>query len=200
MPSRIADLRPHYPLLLSIGAALLTGLIALQQLSRAASLADTLSSKHAQYSAEQVDARRILALREAPQRATDRRTPHDQLVARIDQALRQAGIGGDRLRSVWPEPARRMAGSDYKELVTRLAIEDITCQQAIAFCHHLMRADPSLRVTGLRLLNRKASGPNWDVEIDVSYLLFAPGKAMSAIPAQASVVGNPDSVSGISLY
>lgn len=176
MPAKLADLRPHYPLVLAIAAAVLTGLLALQQFCRLRSAADTLAVQRAQRDRQQQDAGRILALRDAPQRATDRRTPHDQLVERIDQALRRAGIAGERLRSVWPEPARRLADSDYKELVTRLSIEDATCQQVVAFGYHLMRADSSLQVTGLRLLNRKPAGPAWDAEIDVSYLLFAPAK------------------------
>ena len=64
MPARIADLRPHYPLLLSVAVAVLTGLIALQQLAKATSQADTVSSKLAQCVAEQQDARKVLSLRQ----------------------------------------------------------------------------------------------------------------------------------------
>jgi hypothetical protein len=154
---------------------ILSGMIAWQQHAALASAQSTYLTKQAQVASMQADARQLGWLRTAPQRATDRRLPHEQLAAEIEEACKRASIPAGALVSIWPESPKRLAHSDYQELTTRLGLEQVSLQQIVAFAYHLQSIDSSLNLAEIRLTSQKGEDTSWDVELCISYLLFAPG-------------------------
>lgn len=161
--------------LTGVGVLLVTTvLVAWSQRSALESARSTYQTKRTQLVSMQADARRLEYLRTAPQRATDRRLPHEQLAAEIEEACQRAAIPTQALASIWPDAPRRLPQSDYQELSTRLSFEQVNLQQMAAFVHHLQTIDPSLSLAEFRLTGRRGDTAGWDVELSISYLVFAP--------------------------
>lgn len=159
-----------------------------------AELASSRSTCHTQLAhlaAMQADAARIERLRAAPRQATDRQRPHDELAAQIEQAGQRAGLGATALASLWPETPQRLPQSDYPELTTRLGFEDVDLQKITAFAYHLQVLDASLQVTQLRLTAPRADTNHWDVELSITYSIYAPrGSASTSLVAGNLVRAN----------
>lgn len=113
-------------------------------------------------------------LRSEPRRATERQLPHDQLVALIERAMKQAALPPTSLSSVWPDPPRRIPDQDYLELNTRLQFDRVQLEEFIPFVYSLGKLDTSLRASSLRLLAGQNDRAHWDAELMISYLIYSP--------------------------
>lgn len=161
-------------LVLIAGVAAMCALLCRLEGSRLASARSALATKTTRLAEVRRDLQRIRALQTAPRRATDRRMPHDALIAIIDQSQRSAGVDAKSLSSVWPESPRRVGQSDYLRLTTRLSFERVTLEQVARFVHVLNAADRSLTLTSVRLLSQQYAQPFWDAELAVTYSIYAP--------------------------
>ncbi len=165
---------PRDRLAIAVGLAALCGLVCWLEWRSLASASDSLAVKRTRLAAVRTDIDRILSLQHAPRQATDRRMPHDALIAMIDQSLRPAGLDPRTLTSVWPESPRRRGASDYLQLTTRLNFEKVTLEQITRFAHHLDATDASLHLTSVRILSQQHAAKLWDVELAVAYRIYAP--------------------------
>ena len=52
--------------------------------------------------------------------------------------------------------------------------DSLTLHQLAAFAHNLRANDPTLRISAVSLTNRHSDRPDFDVEVAVSYLVYAP--------------------------
>ena len=90
--SRLARWQPDSPrdrLAIAVGLAALCGSVCWLEWRALASASDSLAIKRTRLAAVRSDIDRILTLQQAPRQATDRRMPHDALIAMIDQSLRK---------------------------------------------------------------------------------------------------------------
>ena len=123
----------------------------------------------------QIDAQRIAALRDRPQQATDRQRPNDELLAQVEHALKTAGVPVQLWQDSIPQPAQRLPQSPYQRYGTRLYFEAVTIEQVVRFACTLLAADPSLAVSSLHLVAPVQADPTtWNVDLTVSYLVYAP--------------------------
>lgn len=53
-------------------------------------------------------------------------------------------------------------------------MEGASLRELAAFIHHLQANDPTLRASAINLTNRKSDTPDYDVDLAVSYLVYAP--------------------------
>lgn len=121
------------------------------------------------------DATQIAKLRIAPRLAAERERPNDELMAQIQGALTAAEVRLDHWLGHDPAPAVRVPKTPYKQLAVRLTLADLTLRQLVQFAFHLTRADATLSVPYLRLTAPKDAGKGtWDVDLKVSYLIYAP--------------------------
>jgi hypothetical protein len=121
------------------------------------------------------DAARIVRLRSAPRLAAERERPSDELLGQVRSALSAAEVPLERWIGHDPSPAVRVPKTPYKQLAVRLTLEDLTLRQLVQFAFHLTQSDATLSVPYLRLTAPKDVGKGtWDVDMKVSYLIFAP--------------------------
>lgn len=135
---------------------------------------DTYAAALRQLNQMRTDAGRIKAQRHSPQAAVSRTRPNEELLGQVEQALSAAGIDRGKWHDSIPQPLVRLPKSDYKRLATRLYFEAVTLKRLAAFAHHLRLEDPTLRVSAVNLINRNTESPEFDVDLAVSYLVFAP--------------------------
>lgn len=172
------DPRPHWNrrtrLTLAAAIAALAAMGCWLEWSALRSARHSLSAAHCRLATVRNDVARITALQSVPHRATERRLPHEALVAVIDQARNRATLDARALTSIWPEPPRRLGRSDYLTLATRLHFEKVPLDRLTRFAHALQSIDASLRLTAVRLLSQQHPGLLWDAELTVTYLIYAP--------------------------
>jgi hypothetical protein len=141
-----------------------------------------LGAQTAALSRMQTDARAMLTLRAAPQRATDRRKPNEELLSQIARALEQANVPQRLWQDSIPQTPRRTGDGAYQSMSTRLYFEAIALRQLTEFVHRLLAADPTLSLGAIRIAdprgeNRPSSAPEdatWNAEVTVTYLIYAP--------------------------
>lgn len=156
------------------GLLALVGLLCWSQWRALASTKDTYATALRQLDQMRIDKERIEKLRRTPRTATSRTRPNEELLAQIEQSLEAAGIDRAKWHDSVPQPAVRLPRSDYKRMTTRLYFEAITVKQLAAFAHHLQSSDPTLHVSAVNLTNRHTDRPDFDVDLAVSYLVYAP--------------------------
>lgn len=143
----------------------------------------SLANRTASISRMRADASMIATLQSGPQRAVDREKPNDELLAQIEAALHEAGVPRKLWQDSIPQPPQREKDSDYIRLATRLVFERISLQQVAGFANQLLFADPTIRVSSVRLHadSRKpavSSGvARWNVELVTAYLVYEPQDA-----------------------
>ena len=135
---------------------------------------DTLTVARGQLTRMRADVAAIMTLRDRPRSAVGRTRPHETLLAQVEQALSASQIDRSHWRDSIPQPPVRLPKSDFRRMTTSLELESITMRQIATFAHELKTNDPTLGVTGLRLTNRHEDRPEFDVEVDISYLVYAP--------------------------
>jgi hypothetical protein len=175
---RPVEKNPRLRLLVVGLAVLIAALLAWLQGRATASAADTFRVARNQLVQTRDDAQVIRQLRRTPMTAAARARTNQDLLAQVEKALAAAGVDRTLWQDSVPQPPTRIPNSDYLKVTTRLYFEDLTLQKVAAFSHHLRAVDPTLTVSAVGLSNRRGEGPGFDVELGVSYLVFAPGAAV----------------------
>ena len=127
-----------------------------------------------QLSRMQADADAIIALRRKPVAAASRSRPNEELLAHVERSLGVAEIDHDKWRDSIPQPVSRRPGSDYRRHTTRIILSEVTLKQLAAFAHSLTADDPTLHASAITISNRKEESEHFDVDLAMSYLVFAP--------------------------
>jgi hypothetical protein len=124
---------------------------------------------------EQV-ANRIAALRSKPVIAGSVSLPADNLSRRIEAAVRGAGVAGDDLASIEPDPASRIGDSSYLEKPTTIQLRNVSLTQVAQLLCALAGDAGGLRVKSLRLTTppQEQSENLWSCEFTLSYLIYSP--------------------------
>ena len=139
-----------------------------------ASTRSTVDSSLVQLQTMSDDAQRILTLQKSPQSAVGQARTSQELLHQVERALSSANID----RSLWsdsvPQAAVRLPGTDYQRAGVRLYFGGLTLQQLTGFAYRLHLDDPTLGVSALNLINRDQESAKFDVDVMVSYLVFAP--------------------------
>jgi hypothetical protein len=121
------------------------------------------------------DVARIELLRHAPHLAVERQRPNDELLAKVQEAIGDADLPTESWVGNDPQPPVRIPRSPYKRLSVRLVFEEITLRHLVQFAYHLTEADATLSIPHFRLSAPRAqSGETWNVDMTVSYLIYAP--------------------------
>ena len=108
--------------------------------------------------------------------AEERERRSAEVIGPIEQAARAAGIPGDRLVRITPVPPRRIDDSAYKEKPTQTILKRVTLEALVRMLHRLAQADQPLHPAAVRLSapSREDTGPLWNAEILLSYLIYEP--------------------------
>ena len=168
------------PLELRQRAVLLAGVLVIAcmvcwlQWRALASAKDTYRVAVQQLTQIRTDAARIQALQRVPKTATSRERTNDEPLAQVQRSLTAAGIDRSQWHDSIPQPPRRLPQSEYTTHATRLYLEGVRLREFAAFIHHLHVDDPTLRASAINLTNRKSDMPDYDVDLAVSYLVYAP--------------------------
>jgi hypothetical protein len=124
---------------------------------------------------------RIRALQNKPSLVGTHDLRPTELTKRIEDAATQAGIPGERLVRVWPEQARRVGNSLYKETPTQVLLRGVSIQQVVTLLHALSSGDGAIGAGGLQVRALRVIAPRegersegWTVETTVSYLVYSP--------------------------
>jgi len=128
----------------------------------------------AQLARMRADADEIIALRQRPVAAASRSRPNEELLAHVERSLAAAGINHAQWRDSIPQPVARKLGGDYRRHTTRIILSDITLKQLAALTHNLTANDPTLHASAITISNRNEETEHFDVDLAVSYLVFAP--------------------------
>lgn len=128
-------------------------------------------------------ATQITELRERPSVAGTRERQTSETATEIERAAAVAKIEvAQSLVSISPELPRRVGDTAYKEAPTQIVLTGITLRQLVAFLSALAMADNGLQARSLRLTApRDDLGDRWTVDVTVSYLIYAPRTADSAL-------------------
>lgn len=156
------------------GLTVLLAGICLIQVRALASAQDTYQTQLAQLATMHSDAAAILTLRSKPRSAMMQTRASQDVLAQVEQALKAADIDRAAWRDSIPQLPRRVAGTDYKEVVTRLYFEKLSLQQLAGFSHHLRQIDRTLTLSTVNLSGKTYATPEYDVDVGVSYRVFAP--------------------------
>ncbi len=166
---------PRTALLVAVAVCSLIGLAAWLHWRSANSARDTHEVQSAALIRMRQDMRRIVALRDTPQQATDRERPNEELLAQIEAAMKTAGVPASCWQDSIPQPVQRLPQSPYQRFSTRLYFEDVTLEQTLHFAHAILAADASLAVSALRLsAPARDETMVWNVDLAVSYLVYSP--------------------------
>lgn len=157
-----------------VGLLAVAGMFGWLQWRVLASTRDTYATALGQLNQMRTDARRIETLRETPRAAVGRSRANEELLAQVEQSLAAAGMDRTKWHDSIPQPPVRLSNSDYKRLSTRLYFEDVTLKELAAFAYDLQSSDPTLRVSAVNLTNRHPDSPEFDVDVAISYRVFAP--------------------------
>ena len=112
--------------------------------------------------------------------ADDEAMASQELSRRINQALRQARLRQEALKSKDPKMARREAGSPYLLMPTALVLQNVSLREVATFLHVLTEDSP-LKVRDLRLrgVRDEATEDVWTADVTVTYLVYAPVESRS---------------------
>lgn len=141
------------------------------------SLERSVTAGTAALSRMQSDADAIIRMQQAPKRAVDEVRANEELLSQIDQALSIARVPKDTWRDSVPQTPRRDADGQFVIYTTRLYFEGMELRQMVALAHALLDNDPILSISALQLTaNDRVKGRDavWNVEIAVTYRLYAP--------------------------
>jgi len=127
-------------------------------------------------------ASRIQGSRNKPNLAEAQELQLAVLARQVELAAKAALIAPDRVARIWPEPARRVEDTVYKEKPTQILLKDVSMRQIVVFLHTLTTSTSGLWAKSLRL--SASRGPeiqdSWSAEVVVTYLIYAPPKAVQA--------------------
>ena len=139
------------------------------------------SRENAQAAAEDLNACRHLAsaletLRRRPNFAGAEEMQLAVLAQQIEAAGRNASLPSGSITRIWPEPARRVGETVYKEKPTQIAVKNVSMRQLVTFLYNLSAGSNGLSVNSLRLTAPRGQDNQdvWSVEATVNYLIYSP--------------------------
>ncbi len=156
------------------GLAALTAGLCVLQVRTLASAQDTYQTQVTELATMRADAGAILTLRNKPRSAAMQTRPNQDVLAQVENALKTSAIDRSSWRDSIPQLPRRVAGTDYKEVTTRLYFEKLSLQQLAAFAQNLRQIDGTLTLSMINLSGRTYATPEYDVDVGVSYRVYAP--------------------------
>lgn len=163
------------PLAIVVSGALLLGMWLWLETRSLASKHDSHAALVRQVEEMNADMLAVRRLRAAPRLATERQRPNDELLAEVRSAMDRSHMPAERWVGNDPSRPVRLPRTPYKRLSTRLAFEDVTLQELVTLSFFLVKHNPALRVSSVRLSAPvTAKAKNWSAELTVSYLIFAP--------------------------
>ena len=118
----------------------------------------------------------IERIRRRPRKADDAERLSTETTGRIEKAARSAGIAGDRLLRITPEPPQRLGDTVYKEKPTQVLLKNVTLKQLTWFVHALTSGADPLHARSIRLAapRREDTSQSWSAEIALTYLIYDP--------------------------
>lgn len=122
-------------------------------------------------------AQRIAQARHKPDLAGADEIETSVLVKQLEAAAKKANLPSAAIVRVWPEPARRLGDSVYKEKTTQIVLRNVTLQQATGLLSGVSLGSRNLYTKSLRITAPRdsSSGSNtWAVEAVIAYLVYSP--------------------------
>lgn len=118
----------------------------------------------------------IRRARNRPRVAAEAATRPSATTAQIEAAATTAGLPSDRLVRIFPEPARRLGDTVYKEKPTQVILRNVTLEQLVALAHGLIDGDQPLHSKSIRISAPSAQDTfdNWHAELVFTYLIYEP--------------------------
>ena len=100
----------------------------------------------------------------------------EELSHQIESAAQKASIPPQSIVRIWPEPARRVGESVYKEKPTQVLLKKVTMQQVAGFLYTLTGEGDALSAKSIRLTPlQDDKGANlWTADVSVSYFVYDP--------------------------
>lgn len=147
------------------------------------SLRSTYATCLAETAQMQADAAKIASLQQAPRAATGRTRANEVLLAAVENALDSSGIDRAKWQDSVPQAPVRPAQSDYRKHSTRLYLEDVDLKELAGFVRSIQTSDPTLRLSSLHLVNRVRDSGDYDIDLALSYLVYAPQAQATASAA-----------------
>lgn len=138
------------------------------------SVQDTVSTAGDRLLQMKTDAAAIQALRQAPETASDRARTNQELLGVVEQSLSAANISRENWQDSVPQPPRPVPNSPYRRATTRLYLDRLSLQQLAALSFDLQRRDETLSVSAIEVTRHAQESGVYDVELAVSYLIYAP--------------------------
>lgn len=139
------------------------------------SVRDTVSTASAQLAEMRTDAAAIRSLRQVPKTASDRARTSQELLGVVEQSLRAANIDRANWQDSVPQPPRQLPNTPYRRATTRLYLDRLTLRQLAALTFDLQRRDETLSITAVDVSRQAREEGTYNVELAVSYLIYAPG-------------------------
>ncbi len=121
-------------------------------------------------------AERIIEVRDQPAIAGSYELELDELTRQIEEAADKAELPGGSLVRIWPEAARRVSDSPYKEKPTQILLRQATLRQITIFLYELSNSESGLTVQSLRIVapHRDVKDNTWTSEATITYLIYDP--------------------------
>jgi hypothetical protein len=123
----------------------------------------------------------IESLRRRPAVAGAREIAAADLSRRIAEAAAAAQIDERAIERIEPEPARRVEGTDYREVATQVRLRNLSLRQVFAFFHALGSRPAQSAAAALALRDLRLTAPRgdetadrWTVESTVTYTVYSP--------------------------
>jgi len=128
-------------------------------------------------------ASRIDQLRHKPNLAGAQELQLAVLGRQVERAAQVAQVTASKLARIWPEPARRVGNTVYREKSTQITLKDVSTRQFVVFLHTLTATTPGLSAQSLRLSASRGreTEDSWAAEVVVTYLIYAPPKSVQEI-------------------
>lgn len=166
---------PKGPLAIAVCVALLLGMWVWLEARSLASKHDSHAALVRQVEEMNADMLAVRQLRAAPRLATERQRPNDELLAEVRGAMERAKVPAERWVGHDPSRPVRLPRTPYKRLSTRLAFEEVTLQELVTLSFFLVKKNPALTVSSVRLSAPIAvKKKHWSAELTISYLIYAP--------------------------
>lgn len=114
----------------------------------------------------------------------------EELSRQVESAAQKASIPSQSIIRIWPEPARRVGESVYKEKPTQILLRKVSMQQIAGFLYALTGEGDVLSAKSIRLTplqgdegagagnasNAANPGNTWTADVSVSYFVYDPPK------------------------
>jgi len=103
-----------------------------------------------------------------------------QVIGRIEQMARKAGIPDTGLKLINPTPPLRVGNSSYMEKPTLVMLGDVTLRQFVTLVHGLIGPESGLHAKSIRLAARRADDTSdcWSAEVTLTRLIYAPPQSL----------------------